>query len=102
MAEPGGQRFAQQRAARPVEDDYFLAADLLGFSSIVSNLSGPALDKRIGDWVNLVQRIRPVAPGTARRIWNRQARNQPALSDKKGNERRDDGENRRPDEAAAT
>ena len=41
---------------------YFLAADLLGFSSIVSNLSGPALDKRIGAWVNLVQQIRPVAP----------------------------------------
>ena len=58
----GGQRFAQQRAARQVKDHYFLA-DLLGFSSIVSNLSGPALDKRIGDWVNLVQRIRPAAPG---------------------------------------
>ena len=46
-----------------MKDHYFLAADLLGFSSIVSNLSGPALDKRIGDWVNLVQRLGPVAPG---------------------------------------
>ena len=57
-----GPRFGQQRAARQVMDHYSLAADLLGFSSIVSNLSGRALNKRIGDWVNLVQRIRPVAP----------------------------------------
>ena len=45
-----------------MKEHYFLAADLLEFLSIVTNLSGPALDKRIGDWGNLVQRIRLVAP----------------------------------------
>ena len=40
---------------------YFLAADLLGFSSIVSNLDQDELDKRINVWTNLVQKIKSEA-----------------------------------------
>ena len=41
---------------------YFLAADLLGFSTIVSNLSGEELEGRIESWVTLVNKIKPDTP----------------------------------------
>ena len=37
---------------------YFFAADLLGFSSIVSNLGQDELDKRINVWTDLVQKVK--------------------------------------------
>ena len=36
-------------------DGYFLTADLLGFSNIVTNSSEDELSERIGDWVTLVE-----------------------------------------------
>ena len=40
---------------------YFLAADLLGFSSIVCNLDQDELDKRVNGWTNLAQKIKSEA-----------------------------------------
>lgn len=34
---------------------YFLIADVLGFSNVVSNLQPPELDKHIGEWISIAQ-----------------------------------------------
>ena len=51
-----------------MKEHYFLAADLLGFSNLVSNLDEEKLDQRIQEWVKLIERIKPGAPAESQLI----------------------------------
>ena len=51
-----------------MKEHYFLAADLLEFSNLVSNLDGEKLDQRIHEWVKLIERIKPGAPAESQLI----------------------------------